>query len=310
MTMRLAILILMLCCNCTLASELPREIVVRPGAEVIGADSFLCKAMDNPTLGHARLRVWIRGVEKLADPNTQIAAIDFLKEAFHSAKSVRLKNIHYSFGFRITADVWVDGMLLSKRMTARGMATDIDQKPAGDIQLAGSQDAQPLWMIPRPVDRPSRPVVHLQQIKVGDLFKKPVDLRAITPQTTFSEAIDILSRAIEPRLPLIVLWKDLELNTNIQQDTEVGISGLTTIPLGYALELILRSAAGSGPKPLIVIEGGVLTLGSQSTLRKQSQNKVYSIQDLMNPQNLDLEYGSSNGYGNSGLGLGDMGTGR
>lgn len=310
MTMRLAMLIWILCCACTLASELPREIVVRPGAEVIGADSFLCKAMDNPTLGHARLRVWIRGVEKPADPNTQIAAIDFLKETFHTAKSVRLKNIHYSFGFRITADVWVDGMLLSTKMTEQGMATDINQKPVGDNQLADSREIQPQWMIRRPAALPSKPVVHQRQIKVSELFKKPVDLRAMTPQTTFSEAIDILSRAVEPRLPLIVLWKDLELNTYIQQDTEVGISGLTVVPLGYALELILRSAAGSGPKPLIVVEGGVLTLGSQATLGKQSENRVYTIQDLMNPQNLELEYGSSNGYGNTGFGLDNMGTGR
>ncbi len=140
-----------------------------------------------------------------------------------------------------------------------------------------------------------------------------MDLRAITDQTTFSEALDILCRSIEPRLPLVVLWRDLEINTYIHQDTPVGIGGMTVIPFGYALELILRSAAGKGPKPVLVVEGGVLTLGSAEILQKRPYNKIYPIQDLTSPQTVELEYGSSSNsgpYGSTGVGFEPMGTGR
>jgi len=293
-------------------ATLPETLTVKSGIEVIGPDSILCKTVDDPVLGNVRLRVEIRGIERPSDPNVQEAMVHFLKSTLESAKSVRLEGIHYGYGFRLTADIRIEEVLLSKLMTDRGLGL----KPA--VQSAEVPDFQDLQFrrsraIPAFSPKPISPTGQKQTIKVGELFKRPVDLRAINDQTTFSEALDILCRSIEPRLPLVILWKDLEINTYIQQDTPVGIGGMTVIPFGYALELILRSAAGNGPKPVLVVEGGVLTLGSAEILQNKSYNKVYPIKDLTNPQSVELDYGNSGNsgpYGGTGAGFEAMGTGR
>lgn len=296
-----------------LGAKLPETLTVKSGIEVLGPDSILCKTVDDPVLGNVRLRVEIRGIERPSDPNAQEAMVHFLKNTLDSAKSVRLEGIHYGYGFRLTADIRIEDVFLSKLMTDRGLGL----KPAA--QSSEVPDFQHLQFrrtlaTPSSSPKPAPPTGQKQTIKVGELFKRPVDLRAITDQTTFSEALDILCRSIEPRLPLIILWKDLEFNTYIQQDTTVGIGGMTVIPLGYALELILRSAAGNGPKPVLVVDGGVLTLGSAEILQKKPYSKVYPIQDLTNPQSVEMEYGSSGSSGPYGGGtvggFETMGTGR
>jgi len=296
-----------------LGAKLPETLTVKSGIEVLGPDSILCKTVDDPVLGNVRLRVEIRGIERPSDPNVQESMVHFLKNTLDSAKSVRLEGIHYGYGFRLTADIRIEDVLLSKLMTDRGLGL----KAA--VQSADTPDFQNLQfrrtqVIPSSSPKPAPPTGQKHTIKVGELFKRPVDLRAITDQTTFSEALDILCRSIEPRLPLVVLWKDLEINTYIQQDTPVGIGGMTVIPFGYALELMMRSAAGNGPKPVLMVEGGVLTLGSAEILEKRHLNKVYPIRDLTNPQTVELEYGnsgSSGPYGGGTLGgFETMGTGR
>lgn len=291
---------------------LPESLTVTSGIEVLGPDSILCKTVDDPVLGNVRLRVQIRGIERPSDPNVQDVMMHFLKNTFDSAKSVRLERIHYGYGFRLTADIRIEEVLLSKLMTDRGWGVK-PTIPLADTSAFRDLPYRQTRSIPSSSSKPLSPTGQKQTIKVGELFQKPVDLRAITDQTTFSEALDILCRSIEPRLPLVVLWRDLEINTYIHQDTPVGIGGMTVIPFGYALELILRSAAGKGPKPVLVVEGGVLTLGSAEILQKRPYNKIYPIQDLTSPQTVELEYGSSSNsgpYGSTGVGFEPMGTGR
>ncbi|MBN2511900.1 MAG: hypothetical protein JXB18_03075, partial [Sedimentisphaerales bacterium] len=172
---------------------LPETLTAKSGIEVVGPDSILCQAADSSVLGHVRLRVQIRGIEKSSDPNIQEAMESFLKDTLDSAKSVRLEGIHYGYGFRLTADIRIEDVLLSKLMANRGLGL----KP--EVQLPETPDFNDLqlrqmWAVPALTPKPVRPIVQKQTINIAELFKRPVDLRAITDQTAFSEALDILSR--------------------------------------------------------------------------------------------------------------------
>lgn len=132
-----------------------------------------------------------------------------------------------------------------------------------------------------------------------------VDLSAMTPDTTFEEAIDIIRKAVNPPLKIIVRWKDLEENAYIQTDTVIGTKGINGIPLGQGLKELLDSISGGIVKIDYVINGGVITIATKASLPSQLVPRPYDITELIGtPANFSADLtavGNSSG-GTSGLG--------
>jgi len=118
----------------------------------------------------------------------------------------------------------------------------------------------------------------------------------------FGEAIEILRNATEPRLNIVVLWKDLE-NAGIYGDTPIGIDGVSGIPLGMQLELLLASvSAGSTEKLGYVVENGIIVVATEDSLPRKMVTRVYDVTDLLGrPANY---YSIPMGMGMGGMGYG------
>ena len=104
----------------------------------------------------------------------------------------------------------------------------------------------------------------------------------INEETSFAEALSIISNSVRPRLPFVVLWNDIETNALIDRDTPVGVGGFRTMKLGRALDIILHSVSQTAQTKLILAtEGQVITLGTQRGLLEKSSVRSYSVDDIV-----------------------------
>ena len=134
---------------------------------------------------------------------------------------------------------------------------------------------------------------------------RAADLSDLTEDTTFAAAVDMLINSVEPRLPLVVLWNDLEENAGIDKDTPAGIRAVPGVSLRKHLELLLLSVSAKGVEKLgYSVEGGVITIATVGTLPNKMSTRSYHIGELSSSP--------STGFGNMGMGnmgMGNMGMG-
>ena len=139
-----------------------------------------------------------------------------------------------------------------------------------------------------------RPQPAGQVVSLDALLNTTVDLSMINADTPLNEALEIMSNSVQPNLPLLVLWGDLENNALIDKEQPVGVSGFGRMKLGQAFKIVLRSVAAPTRGDLVMVaEGQVLTLGTRTGLQYKPVNRVYSITDLALPPSFVNEFGSS-----------------
>jgi len=145
----------------------------------------------------------------------------------------------------------------------------------------------------------TNPADTLNKQTYENLLKNP-DLSALTPDTPFSDAIDIFRHSTEPPLKIIVLWRDLE-NAGIDKDIPVDMEAISGVSLGQNLELLLMSvSAGSTEKLGYFVKGGVITIATEDNLPKKMTARVYDVTDLVQqPSRAAYTFGGM-GYGGYG----------
>lgn len=261
---------------------------------VRSASEFECRLKDYPYTKNARFRVQIRSLG--TDGAVSDVQQQQIIEQLGSAKQIRLENVQMRNYFRVVADVVVDGVNLASQFAR---TQSMPAETADTSRQAGSAFARPSrrWGYPA-VSAAQRPISSSQPpvrvvVTMDALLSARVNLSAISDQTSFGEALEILSDSVRPPLPLVVLWNDLENNALIDKDMPVGLSGFGTVPLRQGLELILHSVSRNGGlEPELAVEGGVITIGTQRGLLQKSSLKSYPITDLVSPS-YD-EYGDLN----------------
>jgi hypothetical protein len=111
--------------------------------------------------------------------------------------------------------------------------------------------------------------------------RKSVDLSALKPETPFGEAIDILRNSTEPPLNIVVLWRDLEENSDVDRHTPIGLEAVSGVSLGKNLELMLMSVSAD-PKTLgYVVENGVIIIATTDSPPTKRRARIYDITDLV-----------------------------
>jgi hypothetical protein len=111
--------------------------------------------------------------------------------------------------------------------------------------------------------------------------RKTIDLSALTPETPFGDAIDILRNSTEPPLNIVVFWRDLEENSDVDRHTPIGLEAVSGVSLGKNLELMLMSVSGD-PKSLgYVVENGVIIIATKDSLPTKRRACVYDVTDLV-----------------------------
>lgn len=179
-------------------------------------------------------------------------------------------------------------------------------KPQKHQPLKQSQKQPKKITHPLPADKPLKPTFQTAPKPIRRQDYRPIT--TLTPETTFAEAIDILRNFVKPPLNIVVFWKDLQENADIDRDTPIGIEGLSGITLRKHLELILASVSATADTELsYVVEDDIIKIATRDFLPKVMKTRVYDIADLTAPPArffdysgpymfLQNRYGSGPGY--------------
>ena len=116
---------------------------------------------------------------------------------------------------------------------------------------------------------------------VYKLLETPVDLSSLTPDTPFSDAIELIKNSVEPPLKIVVRWKDLEENAYIERDTVISMQGLSGIPVGKGLKELLDSVSGGVTKIDYVVDDGIITVATKESLPNKLVTHAYDITELI-----------------------------
>ena len=269
--------------------------------EVQHSTVFSCRLRDYVWPTPVQFQVKLRNVQDVDDPNGISAARRFLCERLNNARQIRLATVRDRGYFQLTADVLVDGRDVGAEMIEYGLlrcSTISIETPKQDAALLsepvlwGVQDSSEAVSETRPVS------VALRTQVIEKYLTREADLSRIGPETTFEEALSLLAEAVQPRLPILILWNDLQRNAFIDRDTLIGIDGFGRMRLDKALELILRTASPPPAQPLAaVIEGGVLTIATGSGVIQKPRIEVYSAADILSAPSEDREQQTDSGGG-------------
>ncbi|MHC4657984.1 MAG: hypothetical protein ACYS83_02250 [Planctomycetota bacterium] len=111
-----------------------------------------------------------------------------------------------------------------------------------------------------------------------------VDLSGLNPEMSFSDALEELKNSVKPRLNIIVLWRDLEENAEIDRTTPINMDPISVIRLGTALELLLKSISRGVVELGYVVEDGVIIIATKESLPSDMETRVYDIYGFLGPQ--------------------------
>jgi hypothetical protein len=106
------------------------------------------------------------------------------------------------------------------------------------------------------------------------------DITDISPETPFSDALDILRHTTTPPLNIAVLWNDLELNAGIDRATPVGFQGVSGVKLRTNLELMLASLSAGLVDLDYIVRDGIVIIATRDSLPRDVRPYVYDITDL------------------------------
>ena len=118
-------------------------------------------------------------------------------------------------------------------------------------------------------------------VAVYNQLDEIVDLSELTSEMPLSEAIEELKNSVEPALKIVVLWRDLYDNADIDRTTPINMDAISAVRLGTALELLLRSVSGGFADLGYAVENGVITVATVESLPSKLETLVYDVTDLL-----------------------------
>lgn len=247
-------------------------------------DYFVCKLSNYDPSKSVRFRVYWNDFEF---DSTDTVSQEYLTSLLLSSEQIELYDVRFRNYFRLSAKVRIAGRSVADLLAEQKITPTIrsESQSSGASKKNNHQYSRQIatyWSQTSNASIPTKPVsVKRRTVKVQDLLDTVVDCSVITDETSLSEALQVLSSSVDPPLPLVVFWNDLQTKALIGKDTPIGVSGLGRMKVGQALKIILRSVSTQGPKLGIAADGGVLTLATQQTLTKDKETRVYSIEDLL-----------------------------
>lgn len=220
----------------------------------------------------------------------------------------------------LTMKDMVEDMIYFRKQLAQ---EKLDRRQTADIKLSTDEATIPYadeitypknWREIVEKRKPDAPFqLDPSNTKVYEQLEEEVDLSAITQTTPAGEAFDILRRSIDPPLNIVVLWRDLLENANIESTSPVDFDGPSNIRLGTALDNMASALsdplAGVDYRVEYVINRGVVTFATRAGLpAKKMETRVYDVSDLVSPPaNYGGMAGMMGGMGGMMGGMGGMG---
>lgn len=132
-----------------------------------------------------------------------------------------------------------------------------------------------------------------------------VDLSMLTPEMPFAEAVEMLRNSVEPPLQIIVLWRELFENCEIEPTTSIDMDALPTVKLETALRTLLKAVGGGLRDVSYQIDDDVVVISGRQMQAPEpalaAQTAQMDVRDLVDRrrelsrevQNLEMELASS-----------------
>lgn len=245
---------------------------------VHSANEFTCRIDEWKQVKNLKLRVKVRGLEKIVEGDT---GRKILEELFESKKELFLRNIEDRGYFHVLADVYAGKMNIAEIISAQ-------------IQLLREEKAAQRKTAPEDLNTemlekrgeqsvPLGVQVNRQKserIEIEKILQEEADLSGLKEDVTLRDALEIVRTSAEPPLPLLVLWNDLSRNLAVDPERPIGFEIKGKAPLGVVLELILSSASLSSQRPVLLREGGLLLVVSPQFAVMKMRPKIYDIGEL------------------------------
>ncbi|MHC4418441.1 MAG: right-handed parallel beta-helix repeat-containing protein, partial [Planctomycetota bacterium] len=124
----------------------------------------------------------------------------------------------------------------------------------------------------------------LDEIVYGQL-EQTVELSELKADMAFAEAIEELKHSVEPPLKIIVMWRDVFDNADIDQTTPINMDAIPAVRLGRGLELVLEAVSGGFAELGFAVEDGVITIATKGWLSSKLETRVYDISKLVSTGN-------------------------
>jgi len=105
----------------------------------------------------------------------------------------------------------------------------------------------------------------LERMKVEQQLDTIVDLSMLAAEMPFSEAVKYLKNAVEPPLPIVVLWKELLDSCDIEPTTPIDMDGPENVRLGTALKMLVAAVGGSHADISYQIDDDVIVIREEET---------------------------------------------
>lgn len=83
-----------------------------------------------------------------------------------------------------------------------------------------------------------------ERVWIDEQLDMIVDLSILTPEMPVAEAFNHIKNAVEPPLPLVVMWKELLDCCEIEPMTPIDIDGVPQAKLSTALKLVIEAVSG------------------------------------------------------------------
>lgn len=118
------------------------------------------------------------------------------------------------------------------------------------------------------------------RINVRGQLNQTVDLSGLAVNTSFAEAIEILSKSTTPRLNIVVLWRGIRDYSLVDRESPIMMDGVSDITAKTGLELLLRAMSSGPDKFGYVVRGNTVVVGMKSLMPARMYTRVYNVSDL------------------------------
>jgi len=139
------------------------------------------------------------------------------------------------------------------------------------------------------------------------ITKPKVSPSSFRPDMPLREAINILRNCTNPPLNIVVKWKDLDENADINPETLIGMDGLNNVSIGTHLGILLMSLSTETAELGYIVDGNVIVIGVKENLPKKMVTRVYDVADIVAPPSMANPMMGMGMMGMGGIGMGNMG---
>jgi hypothetical protein len=110
-----------------------------------------------------------------------------------------------------------------------------------------------------------------------------VELSGLSTDMAFAEAIEEIKHSVDPPLRIVVMWRDLFENADIDQTTPINMDAMPAVRLGMALRLLLDSVSEFADLGFVVRDG-VIIISTKESLPTILETRVYDISELVSKE--------------------------